>query len=113
MKPPESFVPLTATTAPPAPREFRVAILDAHNHNNAGGNGSGNGSVKLAGTGFQSLESQRSAALAGRPGAEKKIGEPRVTVQRDGDRVTHLRIQCPCGQIMDLACIYDAPPPAA
>jgi hypothetical protein len=41
---------------------------------------------------------------------EKKLGEPRVTVQREGDRVTHLRIQCTCGQIMELACVYDAPP---
>jgi hypothetical protein len=43
-------------------------------------------------------------------GAEKKIGEPRVSVQRDGDRITHLRIQCSCGQIIDLACVYDPPP---
>jgi hypothetical protein len=32
-----------------------------------------------------------------------------VTVQREGDRVTHLRVQCTCGQIMDIACVYDAP----
>ncbi len=38
--------------------------------------------------------------------------EPRVTVQRDANRVTHLRIQCTCGQIMDLACLYDNPPAA-
>ena len=64
-------------------------------------------------TGFQSLESQRTGAFSGMTGAEKKIGEPRVTIQRDGDRVTHLRIQCPCGQIMDPACVYDPPPPVA
>ncbi len=45
-------------------------------------------------------------------GGEKRIGEPRVTIQRDGDRLTHLRIQCPCGQIMDRARVYDPPAPA-
>ena len=38
---------------------------------------------------------------------EKKICKPRVSVQRDGSRVTHLRIQCTCGQTLDLACLYD------
>lgn len=103
MKPPDSFVPLTAAPAPPAPREFRVAVLNPHGH--AGGVGA----AQTAG--FQTLDSQRPASLAG-GGAEKKIGEPRVTVQRDGDRITHLRIQCTCGQIMDLACVYDPPPSA-
>ncbi len=114
MKPPESFVPLTAAPVPPAAREFRVTVLSGHNHSNASGQTSSNdnGNSAARSTGFQSLESQRPAAFTGSNGAEKKIGEPRVTVQRDGDRVTHLRIQCTCGQIMDLACVYDAPPAA-
>lgn len=97
--PPESFVPLTTAPVPPAKREFRVAVLDGQGH------GGGDGQDKPA---FHSLESLRPAAL---PGAEKKPCEPRVTVQRDGDRVTQLRIQCTCGQIMDLACVYDEAPP--
>ena len=88
-QPTESFVPLTAAPAPPAAREFRVAVLN------------GSGAEKK--TVFHSLEPLRTAGN----GAEKKICEPRVTVQRDGNRVTHLRIQCTCGQIMDLACVYD------
>jgi len=108
MKPPDSFVPLTAAPMPPAQREFRVTILNgAHDHVND----TGNSTAKPAS--FQSLESQRPLASKGGNGADKRIGEPRVTVQRDGDRVTHLRIQCTCGQIMDLACVYDPPPPAA
>jgi len=107
MKPPESFVPLTAAPVPPAAREFRVTILNGHNHSDGQANNNGNTGAKS--TGFQSLESQRPAALGASSGTEKKIGEPRVTVQRDGDRVTHLRIQCTCGMIMDLACVYDAP----
>ena len=112
-----------AASVPPAAREFRVTVLSGgqcqHNetgndhppkgsHGNRNMNGqSDHGAAKPAG--FQSLESQRTVALGSAGGREKKIGEPRVSIQRDGDRVTHLRIQCPCGQIMDLACVYDAP----
>ena len=107
MNPPESFVPLTSVTAPPAPREFRVAVMNGHHHDHATGNGAPPGKP----AGFQSLEALRPAAFNLQEVGGKKIGEPRVTVQRDGDRVTHLRIQCSCGQIMELACVYE--PPAA
>jgi hypothetical protein len=112
MTPPDSFVPLTAAAAPAAPREFRVAVLNGHDPaagNGGHSHGSGEGTVKPEG--FQSLASQRPALMQS-GGGEKRIGEPRVTIQRDGDRITHLRIQCPCGQIMDLACVYDPPAPA-
>ena len=92
-QPSQSFVPLSAAPAPPAAREFRLAVLNAP------------GAEKKPV--FHSLEPLRPAAGNG---AEKKICEPRVTVQRDGARVTHLRIQCTCGQIMDLACLYDESP---
>jgi hypothetical protein len=38
--------------------------------------------------------------------------EPRVTVQREGDRVAGIRIQCSCGQVIDLACTYELEPAA-
>lgn len=101
MKSPESFVPLTAAPAPSAPREFRVSILSGHTHATS----EGDGAVKSAG--FQSLETSRPVAVNSIK--SDKVGEPRVTIQRDGDRITHLRIQCACGQIMDLACVYEAP----
>ena len=99
----------------PARREFRVTVLNGHNHGQTGNsdNAQNNGNNPANSTGFQSLESHRPTAFNGTGGAEKRIGEPRVTLQRDGDRVTHLRIQCTCGQVMDLACVYDPPPPAA
>ncbi|HEX4266125.1 MAG TPA: hypothetical protein VH597_17445 [Verrucomicrobiae bacterium] len=54
---------------------------------------------------FSAVES--SAAQAG-PGAAARGSdcEPRVTVQRDGDRVTAIHIQCSCGKVIDLACVY-------
>lgn len=30
--------------------------------------------------------------------------EPRVSLVREGDRITAIHIQCSCGQVMDLAC---------
>jgi hypothetical protein len=84
----ESFVPLTAVPASPERREFRVTVINA---------------AKNAGS-FHTLDAP--AAANG-----KKSCEPRVTVQRDGGRITQLRVQCSCGQVLDLACVYDAPPP--
>lgn len=31
---------------------------------------------------------------------------PVVTLRKEGDRVTGIRIQCSCGQVIDLACQY-------
>jgi len=39
--------------------------------------------------------------------------EPRVSLQRQGDRIAGIRIECACGQVIDLACVYDPPAPAA
>jgi hypothetical protein len=33
-------------------------------------------------------------------------GKPVVTLQREGERVTGIRIECVCGQIIELACSY-------
>lgn len=33
-------------------------------------------------------------------------GVPQVTLQRDGDRVTRIRVQCSCGQVAELECVY-------
>ena len=107
MMPPDSFVPLTAAPTSSAPREFRVAILNGHDHGPTGSVASG-GAGKSS-SGFQTLGVGQPAPVSAANPLEKKLAEPRVTVQRDGDRVTHLRIQCTCGMIMDLACVYDAP----
>jgi hypothetical protein len=129
-QPSASFVPLTALPAPTVAREYRVAIINrqgiangnghpngngqtngnGQDHANGNGNRNGNGNGAPKKPAFHSLDQLQPAT---RNGAEAKPCEPRVTVQRDGNRVTHLRIQCTCGQIMDLACVYDETPPAA
>ncbi|HWD21206.1 MAG TPA: hypothetical protein VHB20_18205 [Verrucomicrobiae bacterium] len=40
------------------------------------------------------------------PSAAEPCRQPSVTLQRDGDKVTSIRIECSCGQIVDLACEY-------
>src|SRR5271166_5139172 len=49
-----------------------------------------------------------SAALARtKPEACSK---PVVTLKRNGDTVSGIRIQCGCGQVVDLACVYEEVP---
>ena len=86
----ESFVPLTTAPTPVENREFRVTVIPE----------------PAQARPFKSLEPTTSAP-AGSAAHPEKICEPRVSIQRDGDRITSLRIQCTCGQIMDLACIYE------
>ncbi|MGD0060206.1 MAG: hypothetical protein ABSD58_12390 [Verrucomicrobiia bacterium] len=31
---------------------------------------------------------------------------PAITLQRDGDRVSHIIVRCSCGQVIELACQY-------
>jgi hypothetical protein len=32
--------------------------------------------------------------------------QPIVTLKKEGDRVTHIHIQCACGQVVELECAY-------
>jgi len=93
----ESFVPLTAAPVPAGQREFHVGIIPRDGH-------------------FRPFQSLKKTPL--NPGETalsdgKHFCEPRISVQREGDRVTSIRVQCTCGQVMELACVYDEPPKAA
>jgi hypothetical protein len=82
---PDTFVPLV----PPAakPREAAFASLPF--------NGSASGAAP-------------SASDASKPagaGADA-CAKPVVTLQRNGETVSGIRIQCGCGQVVDLACVY-------
>jgi hypothetical protein len=63
---------------------------------------------------FHSADPAAASTLSG-AGARGSSCEPRVTVQRDGNHVSGIRIQCSCGQVIDLACVYqpDAAVPQA
>jgi hypothetical protein len=83
------FVPLTAATPSGENREFRVKVI----------------SQPATPPPFQTLEQNASGVT----GNAKKNCEPSLSLQRDGERVTGVRIRCTCGQTMDLACVYDEP----
>jgi hypothetical protein len=97
----EPFVPLTPTTVPPNERSsFRVTIVP-----------------QAANARPLASASQPSAA---RPAPSGAVAEPLVSLQRDGDSVSVIRVQCGCGQTIELACVYEpavqapvVPPPAA
>jgi len=57
---------------------------------------------------FQSLE--KAIPASGERAVFKKNCEPQISVQREGERITNIRIQCNCGQTIDLACLYDEIP---
>jgi hypothetical protein len=47
-----------------------------------------------------------SQAGANSPGSPPAPAEPQISLEREGDRVTRIRIQCPCGHTIELACEY-------
>jgi hypothetical protein len=83
----DEFVPLVAATPPRDSREFQITVIPQ------------NGQAQA----FQSL---------GKPGAAvspNKNSEPELTLQRDGNRITHIHIRCNCGQTHDIECVYEEP----
>jgi len=88
----DAFVPLTVAPVSGEPREFRVQVIAP-----AG-----------PAVAFQTLGQAANGGAAPLTHA-KNHGEPRLSVQRDGERITSIRIHCACGQVIDLACVYDEP----
>ena len=88
----ESFVPLTAAPAAGSQREFHVTVIPKEGQTRP----------------FQSLE-KPATSFGGDSlsSSDKKLCEPRISVQREGDRVTGIRVHCTCGQVMELACLYE------
>jgi hypothetical protein len=33
-------------------------------------------------------------------------GQPKLTLQRQGDAVSVIRVECGCGQVIELKCVY-------
>ena len=44
--------------------------------------------------------------LAPCPAAKTESAQPAVTLQHEDGRVTRIRVQCGCGQVIDLDCVY-------
>ena len=55
---------------------------------------------------FKPLTSEASTNPKNPTTHTNKTCDPRVSIQREGDQVTGIRIHCGGGQVIDLACIY-------
>ncbi len=55
-------------------------------------------------SGFQPLLAALKSVHTG--DGSNKCRQPEITLQREGDRITQIRIQCGCGQIIELGCQY-------
>lgn len=53
-----------------------------------------------------SVAAPRAEAPASAPVATPCHAEPQITLERDQDRITQIRINCPCGQVIQIACGY-------
>ena len=47
-----------------------------------------------------------SAAAAPAPALHAQHGPPKVTVEKHGELITHIRVECGCGQVTELKCEY-------
>ncbi len=86
--PDEPFVPLTPIVVPPNERaEVNVTVLPQPDNVQP----------------FEPLDPQ----AGGHDAAAGESDEPRVTLQRDGDRISAIHVQCTCGRSIELSCVYD------
>lgn len=89
----EPFIPLTTTAPTPGAKEFHARVVS-----------------RAADAPPVAPPEAAGAAPAKTPRDPHAACEPRVAVQRDGDHVSGIRIECSCGQVIDLACVYQDPP---
>jgi hypothetical protein len=68
------------------------------------GSTAGAGASGAASPAFTPLRAHSPAACA--ETASPSAREPVVTLQKDGERVIGIRIECGCGQVIELACSY-------
>jgi hypothetical protein len=90
----EHFVPLNAAAPLPLSdrREFRATVISATGEAQA----------------FQSAAGATMTSSTTNPAHQAQC-EPKVSLQRDGNRVTGIQVQCSCGQVIELSCVYEAP----
>lgn len=83
-----AFIPLTNATVGSQPRlDFRVSVISQ----------------------AQNVQPFRPGMMTNATAAPKIHApgcEPTVSVQREGERISSIRVQCSCGQIIELSCVY-------
>lgn len=64
------------------------------------------GDTAVTAAGFAALVPANSALGPACNKGDAPKAQPTVSLQKDGDRVTHIRIECSCGEIIELECSY-------
>jgi hypothetical protein len=94
--PTDSFVPLPGGSPTTRDRQdFRVLVVERPEN-----------ARPFHGEDVASPAAPAAPAPGAAPAPSRPGCEPRVSLQREGDRVTGIHIQCSCGQVIDLACVY-------
>ena len=83
----EKFVPLQVAAAAPRNRgDFQVTVLR------------------------QSDQAESLQSVAEKPATVtthlSPACEPKISLQREGDRITAIQIECTCGRVIELGCVY-------
>ena len=91
----DSFVPLTPAPPSGERQDFHVTVLSGAANTQA----------------FQPVQTRTSTQPGdAAPSPHTAACGPRISVEREAERVSSIQIQCSCGQMIDLACIYQEPP---
>lgn len=68
---------------------------------------SGGGTTIASSSSFKPLPSPTAATPGGTPAAPGACAtKPAITLQRKGNVVTSIRVQCGCGQVIEINCQY-------
>jgi hypothetical protein len=93
----ESFVPLLPVATPTGeskPSSYRLKVMPSTQTSES----------------FKPIEPRPAVPPATIPHAcaptSVANARPIVTLEREGDQVTHIRIQCACGQVIEIECEY-------
>jgi len=88
----DAFLPLTPVVAAPSggSPETRVTIL----------------SQATQARPFRPLEASANPVAHPTATPQGHGCDPKVTLQREGDRVVAIEVRCSCGQVIELACVY-------
>jgi hypothetical protein len=84
------FVPFKLSAAAPKDESFRARVLQQVEKTQP----------------FTALRNPGAElAASGASGPHATCG-PKVSLQRDGDRIASIRVECSCGQVIELNCVY-------
>ena len=49
---------------------------------------------------------KQEAPASSAPAPHVQHGPPKVTLEKQGETITHIRVECGCGQVIELKCEY-------